>query len=328
MLEKMTKSPYFPKLYASVENKNGYMASIMEDLNSDLHKLSSTIKQPDFPLAKKMNWILQMLTGIQDLHSKNYIHRDLKLSNVMLTGEVSDDAASIKIIDLGGCCNVSEKSESRCSINCALTPQYSAPEQWSGPKMNKSWNNFTPERMKKYDIFSAGLIILQLFSGPDCHLESNVLAEEMCVKKYAAKCEINGKAEYYHYQNLEKLDALRYLGVDVDGGNVPVELLQKMLQTRHGNRAGIGLAINLCTRFMNEKGIPVASSVVDTSRQQAPKCLEQCQTQNCEAQCFIAQDGSSEQAVCEAGDNKDKKDKESKSSKLSEKYFLRSRSEL
>ena len=48
------------------------------------------------------------------LHDADYIHKDLKPSNVMLSHDVGDDKAQLRIIDLGGACRVNRGASDRC----------------------------------------------------------------------------------------------------------------------------------------------------------------------------------------------------------------------
>ena len=58
-------------------------------------------KQPNLPLdeehAKQI--IKQVATGVQALHQRNIVHRDIKLDNILMTNTTRD--ASVRIADLG-----------------------------------------------------------------------------------------------------------------------------------------------------------------------------------------------------------------------------------
>lgn len=93
---------------------------------------------------------LQTLKGVQHIHSKNLIHRDLKPQNILLDAE-----GNVKIADFGFA-TIHEASEnSFVEINHSIgigTPGYIAPEQLQGSNYNS-----------KADMHSLGIILLELF---------------------------------------------------------------------------------------------------------------------------------------------------------------------
>ncbi|CAD7934769.1 unnamed protein product [Amoebophrya sp. A120] len=62
------------------------------------------------------NWILQLLHGVHHLHSNNWVHRDLKLDNLLY----DCDRDTVKICDFGWACQVSGSSTS-CSSSTTST---------------------------------------------------------------------------------------------------------------------------------------------------------------------------------------------------------------
>jgi len=50
-------------------------------------------------LAKSI--IFKVVTGASHLHSKNIVHRDLKLENILVSFDGNNNLRSVKIIDLG-----------------------------------------------------------------------------------------------------------------------------------------------------------------------------------------------------------------------------------
>lgn len=93
--------------------------------------------------------VYQLINGVEYLHKKNIVHRDLKLENILLK---SNDSVLIKIIDFGLALNTSSNN----TINeiCGSL-QYASPEMLSG-------NYFNP---KQSEIWSIGILIFILVCG-------------------------------------------------------------------------------------------------------------------------------------------------------------------
>jgi serine/threonine protein kinase len=93
--------------------------------------------------------VYQLINGVEYLHKKNIVHRDLKLENILLK---SNDSVLIKIIDFGLALNTSSNN----TINeiCGSL-QYASPEMLNG-------NYFNP---KQSEIWSIGILIFILVCG-------------------------------------------------------------------------------------------------------------------------------------------------------------------
>lgn len=89
-------------------------------------------------------YIKQVAKGLQFLHDKGVIHRDVKLDNLL----VAEDG-SVKICDFGWCALVSEEPNNLCG-----TPDFAAPEVLRGEKQTT-----------KVDSWALGVCLVQLLIG-------------------------------------------------------------------------------------------------------------------------------------------------------------------
>ncbi|XP_056390249.1 protein kinase C delta type-like [Hyla sarda] len=111
--------PFLTRLYCSFQTKK-HLFFVMELLNGgDL--LGHLNDQRRFDLPRATFYAAEISSGLQFLHSKNIIHGDLKLQNVML-----DKDGHIKITDFG--LSIENISNGRKANSFGGTPVYKAPE--------------------------------------------------------------------------------------------------------------------------------------------------------------------------------------------------------
>jgi serine/threonine protein kinase len=101
-----------------------------------------------FPEALAARCIRQILEAVAHIHSKGFVHTDIKLENVLFTSK--SEKASVKLIDFGFCQPCQGEKVLRLKQG---TLGYMAPEVLRGRYSSKC------------DLFSLGVVVFSLLSG-------------------------------------------------------------------------------------------------------------------------------------------------------------------
>ena len=104
------------------------------------------------PLAKALDYAMQIASGLAKAHAAGVIHRDLKPGNIMLTAE-----GLVKLLDFGLARRVHvEQEESTQTLEryIAGTPAYMSPEQVEGRASDM-----------RSDVFSFGVVLYRMLRG-------------------------------------------------------------------------------------------------------------------------------------------------------------------
>ncbi|KAM6178054.1 serine/threonine-protein kinase Nek3 [Rhynchocyon petersi] len=143
LLAKM-KHPNIVAFQESFE-ADGHLYIVMEYCDGgDLMQTIKRQKGKFFPEDKILNWFTQMCLGVNHIHKKRVLHRDIKSKNIFLTQN-----GKLKLGDFGSACLLSNPMAFACTY--VGTPYYVPPEIWE----NTPYNN-------KSDIWSLGCILYEL----------------------------------------------------------------------------------------------------------------------------------------------------------------------
>lgn len=155
ILLKLDNHPNVIRLYDSDETRNGLIPQIyivMELCPQNLKDYVEKNKSKPFDFDTSLSFAQQIVTGVAFIHSKNVLHRDLKLENIL----IAPGEEQIRVTDFG----LSKQIDEGLSIDPVSSPGlgtygYHAPELLSD----------SPEASVYSDTFSLGIILFSLFSN-------------------------------------------------------------------------------------------------------------------------------------------------------------------
>ncbi|CAD8203882.1 unnamed protein product [Paramecium pentaurelia] len=141
------KNKHVVRIFEYIESVNqAYM--VLELCDGGNFEGYLTCKKFKITVYEAVQYIKQIIQGVNALHEKKIIHRDLKLSNILM----KDNSAVLKIADLGFC-HILSDDESLVKLNLG-TIGTKAPEII----LNKPYDS-------SVDMFSTGVMFYQLLCG-------------------------------------------------------------------------------------------------------------------------------------------------------------------
>lgn len=129
------KTNYFPSFYgcgSSPKNTYGPMTIfvLQEILSTDLDTKNSEILINNIPAKDRIKLYLQIAEGLSLMHSKNYVHSDLKPENIMSKTSLTSPNPILKIIDFGMTYKTND-------LIHGGSPLFNAPEKTNTDRLNK-----------------------------------------------------------------------------------------------------------------------------------------------------------------------------------------------
>ncbi len=127
----------------TAERVDGVFYIVMEYVKGE--SLEAALdREKALPLPRAINYIVQILRGVEHAHEATILHRDLRPANVLIS-----ESGAVKVADFGTS-RLLEKSHATTVIG---SPPYMSPEQFQGRAVLAS------------DIYSVGVILYQMLTG-------------------------------------------------------------------------------------------------------------------------------------------------------------------
>ena len=199
-----------------------------DNLSSFLHKNIT---------YNKLDIIKKLIVGLNLIHQNNFIHGDLKPSNIVI------DNDTVKIIDFGGIKNINNSN-----YNCTCTITYRPPEDIDYEYTKKNFINYG----YKNDIWSIGLIFFEIFNNfnPISNLYDEIRLNNRSYNKSKNELIYITNIKYF-LENKEKIN----FNINNDFDNSLINILEKTLYIDPNKR--INSLVELYKELFNEELIPI-----------------------------------------------------------------------
>ena len=129
--------------------------------------LQQYVEKRSSPIEQKyaIQWLNQLITILQEVHSQNFFHRDIKPSNIMLKVD-----GQLVLIDFGTAREITESfvvKQASGQVTGVISAGYTPPEQFNGQAVPQS------------DFFALGRTFVYLLTGKDPSNFYNPLTDEL-----------------------------------------------------------------------------------------------------------------------------------------------------
>jgi serine/threonine-protein kinase len=146
-------SPHLVRVFDVGRIESGVPYLVMEMLKGRDLDTELAARGP-LPIADALDWFLQALVGLAEIHAAGIVHRDLKPANLFLCETPSGPV--VKLLDFGISKDMKATGEGLTATDTMLgTPQYMSPEQVKSSKHVDL----------RSDIWTLGVILYELFTG-------------------------------------------------------------------------------------------------------------------------------------------------------------------
>ena len=134
------------KLYRVYEDPE--YVHLVTDLATGETLFTRVLKRKKFSEKNASGLMLNLLSAVNYIHSYRYVHRDIKLENILMLDDTDD--SKILLADFGLACEV---TGAMLKLKCG-SPGWMAPEMIHEPDYGT-----------KIDVFSCGLLLYIILSG-------------------------------------------------------------------------------------------------------------------------------------------------------------------
>lgn len=153
-----------------------YPVIVMEHLAGGdlLHRINRR-NQGDKPVSEVVlsHSFRSLMHAVESIHKKHYIHRDIKLANILL--EVDADDSPVKLIDLGSLTQVDRATRLAISNDAHGTPMFMAPETL-GP-YNREYSTMS-------DVWQCGCVLYHMLCADQpFQSRADIKAGKYCIER-------------------------------------------------------------------------------------------------------------------------------------------------
>jgi len=161
-------------LWCSSINDSGPGIIMMEAAAGTANDLIVNKTFEEVSWTTRLRLVKQFLQGVTNMHSRGFVHRNLRPDNLLIFGDCRSGDCNLRIGDLGLAIHVEAMNPydwyTRRSRTIAGSPRYMPPEL-----LNPDFNSHTIRTYdeQKQDAFAAGLVLSEILFGvhPSVHLD-------------------------------------------------------------------------------------------------------------------------------------------------------------
>ncbi|MEH2143788.1 serine/threonine-protein kinase [Nostoc sp.] len=155
------KHPGIPKedSYFQYQTRNGLVLHCIAMEKIEGYNLEQWLQQQSYPISQEqaIAWLKQLVEILDLVHSKQYLHRDIKPFNIMIRSPLGKGWGDLVLIDFGTATEIGRTNPDKLSngdgMTALMSSGYSAPEQMNGQAVPQS------------DFFALGRTFVFLLTG-------------------------------------------------------------------------------------------------------------------------------------------------------------------